>query len=181
MNFYSEDIIYGFIDDPGFENIIDLFYQNIYRLFCKYSEYVISSDYILFLLKDHKNKIAFRCIDTYFNIENCPSILIYHMFCNEKTNEIVYYVLMICTKNKFKKYGYASMLLDDFIQHIKDKHGDDTTKNIKIILSSVESAVTFYETYGFRWTRESLLEHPTLTHYEKYEEGKEYFILELIV
>ena len=86
---------------------------------------------------------------------------------------------MICTKNKFKKFGYASNLLDDFIKYIKDKI--TTFKKIKIVLSSVETAVTFYESYGFRWTRESLTEHDTLMRYERYEEDKEYFILELII
>ena len=85
---------------------------------------------------------------------------------------------MICTKHKFKKFGYASKLFDDFIQHIKDKY---KSKNCKIILSSVETAVTFYESYGFRWTRESLNKHKTLMKYEKYDEEKEYFILELCI
>ena len=54
-------------------------------------------------------------------------------------------------------------------------------KKIKIILSSTEESVLFYESYGFRWTRESLADHPLLMIYEKYEEEKEYFILELLV
>ena len=86
---------------------------------------------------------------------------------------------MICTKPKFKKFGYASKLLDDFIQTIKNKHCADSAFKIKIVLSSVESAVTFYESYGFKWTRESLTNHKTLMLYEKYEEKKEYFMLEL--
>ena len=86
---------------------------------------------------------------------------------------------MICTKPKFKKFGYASKLSDDFIQHIKNKHCADSAFKIKIVLSSVESAVTFYESYGFKWTRESLTNHKTLMLYEKYEEKKEYFMLEL--
>ena len=53
--------------------------------------------------------------------------------------------------------------------------------NTKIVLSSLESAVLFYENYGFRWTRESLDKHPVLMQYEKFEEKKEYFIMEYII
>ena len=81
---------------------------------------------------------------------------------------------MICTKHKFKKHGYASALLDDFIIYLNDKHKRNA---YTIVLSSVESAVTFYESYGFKWTRESLTNYSVLMQYEKYEEDKEYFIL----
>ena len=182
MNFYSEDTINNIIDTEEIENIIpkiDKFREDIVRLFCNYSRHVICPLYIISLLKDETNKIVFRCIDTVFTLENCPSILIYHTYIDKSKNEIIYYILMICTKNKFKKFGYASNLLDDFIKYIKDKI--TTFKKIKIVLSSVETAVTFYESYGFRWTRESLTEHDTLMRYERYEEDKEYFILELII
>jgi predicted GNAT family N-acyltransferase len=74
-------------------------------------------------------------------------------------------------------------MLDDFIRHIKEAHNNSEHKfkDVKVVLSSVETAVTFYETYGFRWTREPLTDHPTLMRYEKYEENKEYFILELSI
>lgn len=184
MNFYSEDIINEIIDTSEIETILPKIrnlYEDIYSLFCNYSHRVICPLYVHTLLEDETNKIVFRCIDMDFTIENCPSILIYHKYYNKRTNELAYYILMICTKPKFKKFGYASKMLDDFIQHIKQKHAQSTQKynNIKIILSSVETAVTFYEKYGFRWTREPLTDHRTLMRYEKYEENKEYFILEL--
>ena len=182
MNFYSEDIINNIIDVEEIENIIpkiEKFREDIVDLFCNYSHHVICPTYIISLLKDDTNKIVFRCIDTEFTIENCPSILIYHTYNDKTKSEIIYYILMICTKNKFKKFGYASNLLDDFIKYIKSKK--TIYKTIKIVLSSVETAVTFYESYGFRWTRESLTEHNTLMRYEKYDENKEYFILEMSI
>ena len=183
MNFYSEDIFNNIIDNSEIEDILPQIanlYEDIYNLFCNYAHQVICPIYIQRLLEDDTNKIAFRCIDMEFTLENCPSILIYHRHYNKATNELIYYILMICTKPKFKKFGYASKLLDDFIQHIKNKHCDSAFK-IKIVLSSVESAVTFYESYGFKWTRESLTAHKTLLLYEKWEEGKEYFMLELVL
>ena len=50
-----------------------------------------------------------------------------------------------------------------------------------MVLSSLETSVIFYENYGFRWTRESLDNHPLLMQYETYEENKEYFIMEYYV
>ena len=185
-NFYSEEMINKLVDDGEIENIIpkiDELYNNIFDLLYMYSHLTISPGYIACLLMDNTNKIVFRCIDTEFRIENCPSILIYRKNYNRQTKEMTYYILMICTKQKFKKFGYASKMLDDFIQYIKNKHVENRSAftNIKIVLSSVETAVTFYESYGFRWTREDLTAHKTLMRYEKYESDKEYFIMELCI
>jgi GNAT superfamily N-acetyltransferase len=183
MNFYSDDIIKEIrnADDPIPK--IEELYTNIARLFYTFSHHVVSPTYVLPLLLDRSNKIAFRCIDMEFNVNNSPSMLIYHKTYYKETNELIFYILMICTRPKFKKYGYASQLLDDFIKFIKSEYQEKHEKyaNIKIALSSLESAVTFYESYGFRWTRESITAHKTLLEYEKYEEDKEYFMLELIV
>ena len=161
---------------------MDKLYEDTFNLLYNYTYNVICPKYIYTLLLDQKNKIAFRCIDTEFRIENCPSILIYHRYYDKKTKELFYYILMICTKPKFKKFGYASKLLDDFIQHIKMKHSQSEIQTpynkIKIALSSVETAVTFYETYGFKWTRALITEHKTLMRYEKYDEDKIYTVME---
>jgi ribosomal protein S18 acetylase RimI-like enzyme len=186
MNFYSDNIINSILETEEDENIIPViasFYEHIFTLFCKYSNKIVSPKYIMNLLADKTNSVAFRCMDTEFNIENCPSILIYRKYHDIEKNEIIYYILMICTKRNFKNLGYASRLLDDFIEHVKEKHKNsrEIYKNIKLVLSSLESAVTFYESYGFKWTRSSLNQHQELMKYEKYEDDKEYFILELNV
>jgi GNAT superfamily N-acetyltransferase len=188
MNFYSDDIINNIIDNDELKFIIpklSSLYEQTFILFCKYTSKVISPKYIFGLLHDRTNKIAFRCIDTEFNIENCPSILIYRLYKNIEKNELTYYILMICTKKSFKNLGYASRLLDDFIIHVKKKHTSDNIKNkyknIKIVLNSLESAVTFYEKYGFKWVIGSLKDHEELMKYEEYEDNKEYFILELSI
>jgi ribosomal protein S18 acetylase RimI-like enzyme len=186
-NFYAEDMVNKMIDNEKIEVLlpkINEFYNNIFSLIYTYSHRSISAEYIAGLLLDDTNKIAFRCINMEFEMENCPSILIYRKYYKKDTNEIIYYMLMICTKQKFKKFGYASKLLDDFIQYIKNKYTE--TKNnyhiIKIVLSSVESAVTFYESYGFKWLRnESITSHKVLMRYEKYEEDKEYYMMELCI
>jgi ribosomal protein S18 acetylase RimI-like enzyme len=179
MNFYSEDIINKIIDSEDIENIldkIDTFYQELQITLSYYSYQHISLNYIKEILKDRKNRIAFRCMDTTFDIKSCPSLFVYVFDKNKETKEITYYILLICTKQKFKNLGYASTLLSDFIQHVKEKNKDYSRK---IILSSIESAVTFYEKYDFKWTREDLSLYPILMEYEKYSDKKEYFILKL--
>jgi hypothetical protein len=182
MNYYSENIVHKIIDNDPAEDIIDnieSLYTKIAELFYKYSHHTICIDYTWSLLRDIKNKVVFRCMDnTHFAIENCPSMMIYNL--KRSPAEITYYILMICTKPRFKSFGYASNLLDDFIKNVREKHAG-SSRPIKIVLSSVETAVTFYETYGFRWTREPITNHPTLMRYEKYDKNKEYFILELCI
>ena len=94
---------------------------------------------------------------------------------------IQYYILLTCTKRIFRNQGYASKLLNGFIERIKQENQNNKNKLIKIILSSIENAVLFYEDYGFKWTRKSIIEYPVLLQYEKYEKKDLYFIMELIV
>ena len=94
-------------------------------------------------------------------------------------NEIRYYVLIACTQRKFRNQGYASKLLDGVVERVKNEISD--ADNVKIILSSVEESVVFYENYGFKWTRESITDHSVLMRFEKYDPKKEYFIMELSI
>ena len=172
MNVYSDDIILdimNYVEKDETEERIDKFYQDAEDMFCYFSYLTLSVDYIRNLFNRPSNKFVFYSMDTDdFYIDNCPCGLIY----TEENN--VYYILMICTRPKFKNMGYASIMLDGFIRDLKLKVGDKG----KIILSSVESAVIFYEKYGFRWTREPIQNYPKLLESERLEENKEYFIME---
>ena len=183
MNFYSEDIINDLIDHSPLEEVFDKvneFKQFLAYILQLYSFHDIHYKYTQFLLADEKVKIAFYCMDFEFSLFNCPTILLYRKHLDKMANEMKYYILLICTKHKFRNQGYASKLLDGFVERVKKENQNrDLNRKVKIILSSVEEAVLFYESYGFRWTRESLEHHPLLMCYEKYEKEKEYFILEL--
>lgn len=181
MNFYSDDIINDIIDHSSLENMmeeLEILKNKIRNLLHNFSGNDIQSNYIDVLLGNERNKIVFYCIDFEFRIDNCPVMMIYRKTRNYK-DEIRYYILMLCTKPKFRNQGYASRLLDGFIEKIKK----DTSTEIKtkIILSSIESAVLFYESYGFKWTIDTLSDHAILMETEKKEEGKEYFIMEWII
>jgi hypothetical protein len=188
MNFYSDDIMNDIIDNQPLDKIIDLiqiFGEDCFNAIARYSYNSIHHKYIYNVLGNMKNIVAFHCLDSEFSINNCPSMLVYRK-CKCKSsdgsqNEIRYYVLIACTKRKFRGQGYASKLIDGMVERIKEENSDNPETTIKIILSSVEESVIFYENYGFKWTRESITDHPMLMRFERYEEKKEYFIMELDV
>jgi ribosomal protein S18 acetylase RimI-like enzyme len=181
MNFYSDDIIKGIIDNEPLENIIDsidYFKAHCDYLVIKYSLHTIGQKYTLNILNETDNNVVFYCLDKEFAMDNCPSIMIYRKM--KVNNEIHYYILFTCTKRTFRGQGYASKLLDGFIDRVKSENANKG-KIVKILLSSLESAVLFYEEYGFRWTKQCLSDYPVLARYEKYEKKKEYFIMEMLI
>jgi len=182
MNFYSDIIMNDIMDNYPLEKVIDSieqFGEECFNAIAKYSYNSIHSKYIYNVLGNTKNVVAFHCIDNEFSLNNCPSMLVYRKCRYE--NEIRYYILIACTKRKFRNQGYASKLLDGLIERIKSENSDNTGNTIKIILSSVEESVIFYESYGFKWTRESITDHSMLMRFERYEPKKEYFIMELVI
>jgi hypothetical protein len=181
MNFYSDTVLNHIVSKCPLEKIDETIHQfelDVKLLFAYLAKNTISLQYIQHLLSDNTNKIVFRCMDTTFSITSCPSAMIYRR--NQTPTSIDYYILLICTKHKYKNMGYATLLLHDFIEHIRKIH-KNTHKQVKIILSSLETAVTYYEKVGFVWTRKELTDYPLLMQYEKYEEDKEYFMMEYVV
>jgi GNAT superfamily N-acetyltransferase len=186
MNFYSDKIINEILDINSQQQLhrIDKFIEESFNTIKQYSSHNINQKYIYNVLTNTKNIITFFCLDNdkeSFAINNCPSILVYHKL--QSPLEIRYYILIACTKRKFRNQGYASKLLDGLIERIKKEIPPPNPPSpiIKIILSSLEESVLFYESYGFKWKNESIKDHPILMDYEKYDEEKEYFIMELIL
>lgn len=181
MNYYSNEIINNIIDTSDLNDIIDTvaeFENDVHMLFVYFAFEKINLDYIHNLLEDKANQIAFRCIDnSAFNIRNCPSAMVYRRY--KKGTTYIYYILMICTKQSFKKLGYASAMLDDFIGRIREQNKEGVGH--KIVLSSVDTAVSYYEKYGFKITGDILDDHPILCRYEIPEYEKPPCIMELII
>jgi GNAT superfamily N-acetyltransferase len=186
MNFYSDVILNDIIDNYPMDTLIDSiekFGEGCFNKIARYSYNNIHHKYIYNVLGNTKNVVAFHCIDNEFNINNCPSILVYRKH-RVNDHEIRYYILIACTQRKFRNQGYASKLIDGLVERIKNENRDNlqnTENTIKIILSSVEESVVFYETYGFKWTRQPITEHEMLTRYERYDPKKEYFIMEYTI
>ena len=178
MIFYSDQIINDTIYIEPIDNIlesIEYFRISYVYYILKHSIRSISHLYTTNILDDTTNVIAFYCMDTQFSIENCPSVVIYRK-CNH-VNEIVYYILLACTKNSFRGNGYASILLHGLQKRI---HAENlyTKKTVKLVTSSVEKSIDFYEKNGFVLTGESISEYPELMKYEKYEDGKKSYVME---
>jgi hypothetical protein len=74
--------------------------------------------------------------------------------------------------------GYATMLLDGFIESVKSCNASDQ-KGSKIILSSVDEAVSYYQCRGFVAVDDSLENYPELMRFEKFEKDKMYTVMEI--
>jgi len=183
MNYYSDEIINDMIDSTDISELADnihTFREEIHMLFIYFTFPKINLDYINCILEDEKNKIVFRSIDNnHFDIRNCPSAMIYTKKIDIHKKECVYYILMICTKSNFKRFGYASSMLDDFIKKIQINKKDGFTT--KIILNSLENAVSYYEKYGFIDTMDTLFDHPVLLRYEKPSDDEPMYIMQFSV
>jgi hypothetical protein len=114
----------------------------------------INPIYVIRIVQDTKNKIIFSCIDEKFNLKNVTSILVYHKTkpsnktkLLENIKPIKYYVLVLGTHERFRKFGYGKIIIDEFVQWIKQT--DNSVLSKKILLKSLESSLKFYQEYGF--------------------------------
>ena len=183
MIFYSDKIIDEIIDDNELDEIIDKtdnFKNEIEMIFTYFAYPKISLDYIQNLLKFESNKVAFYCMDDTFDIRNCPSCMIYSKQNKKGSNEIIYYIMMICTQKKFKNMGYATALINGFLDRVKQE-SYSSSKKTKIVLSSVDEVVSYYQKYGFEVVDYTLENYPYLMYFEKYDDTKLYTIMELNV
>jgi hypothetical protein len=183
MIFFGKDIINKIIDTAEIEELyekVEQFREDVDMIFTYFAYHKIDIKYIQNLLEYKTNQTAFYCMDTDFNMRSCPSCMIYSKQNKKYSDTIFYYIMMICTQRRFKKLGYASMLLDGFIERVRDET-KTSTKSVKIVLSSVDEVVSYYQRYGFEVVDSTLESHPYLMRFEKYEQDKLYTVMELIV
>ena len=186
MNFYATEIRNRMIDDTPIPEIIDrldLFDKQIKTMFKSYSRHIIYGGYIDHILS-FDVEIVFYSLSNVFDIDNCPSIMVYKKKYDSVSNSITYYILMICTKRKYRHMGYGTKIMDEFIRKIRESGGEGGigTCHKRIVLSSVYDSVLFYENYGFVWKRnDTFRDHPELIKYEGNKENQESFIMEYVV
>jgi predicted GNAT family N-acyltransferase len=131
----------------------------------------VSNIYSLFV---GDNRIVLYSIDNSTNnIENCPCGLIYKV--EKKEDELTVYILYIATHYKCRKTGYASIFINEFIDFIKKRYSRKN-KNISIVLDALETAVTFYEHFGFKWTTTEK-KYDEIFHVEETKHEIEHFIM----
>ena len=105
----------------------------------------INQIYLTNVLSNNKTKIILSCIDNKFDLNNITSILIYHK--TKLLHLTKFYILALGTHERFRKFGYGKIILDEFVQWIKQTNKSVGQK--KIILKSLETSMGFYNTYGF--------------------------------
>jgi len=154
------------IFETQFYQFID--YNALYRMFCNMA-HSINPQYIQDVFADDKCHVILYTIDSFVDLNNCPCALIYQK--EKEGDELNVYIMLIATSYKFRKYGYASLLITEFIEYIKTKYLEKYT-HINIILDSVEEVVSFYERIGFQWTAD-----PKYQDKFKYDQSENYSII----
>jgi ribosomal protein S18 acetylase RimI-like enzyme len=181
MIFYSDIIINNIIDNGELDTIaeeVDQFKKDIEMIFTYFTYPIISLDYIQNLLKFESNKIAFYCLEDKFVIRSCLSCMIYSKQNKKNSDTILYYIMVISTDKDFRGQGYATKLLNGFVERVKEET-KVSTKKVKIVLSSVDEVVSYYQKYGFEVVDCSFDNYPYFRYFEKYDEEKIYTVMEL--
>jgi len=154
----------------------DKFVQDVIT---RHSSDTVSSSYTDYLFSNDNIFHAFLCKDKNFHPKKSLCALTYVEHWDEEKGEQHYYILLFCTAKRQRGKGYGSTLLTKFIEQVREETRGSNIPT-KIMLSSLESAVEFYEKYGFRWIYPIVEdEHEALLRYEHCYPGKEHFIMEL--
>ena len=142
------------------ENNSKNIYYEVFDLFCGFGSHV-NIDYIRELFMNTDNQFVLYNIDNDtkdVEIKNCPCGIIYQTI--QKEEDLNIYIMLMGTKYKFRNYGYATLLLKEWIESIQNQYSNNPCyQNVTIFLESIEKAVTFYEHIGFKWIIEDLSKH----------------------
>jgi hypothetical protein len=172
MLYYSNNILNEIIDSSNDENLLDnisQFNSDIDMIFTYFAYPDISLDYIKTLLKYKTNKCAFWCENDEFNIRKCTSCMIYA----EQKKHV--YIMLVCTHKDFKNKGYATKMMNQFINDMRKK------EKTSIILSSVENTVSYYQKLEFEAIDDNLDDYPYLKKFEVCSDDKFTTIMEKIL
>jgi len=183
MIFYSDKIEANIIDNNDVSviaDMIDQFREDVNMLFTYFAFSIVGLDYIQNLLNHSSNKVVFYCTEDEFVIRKCMSAMIYSKQTRNTGGCIIYYIMMICTQPEYKNMGFGKALLDSFVEQVR-KETQNANVPVKIILSSLDHVVSYYQKYGFEVVDCSMENYPYLRRFEKYDETKIYTIMELVV
>ena len=181
MIFFSEDIKNKIVDTTPLDEIMDRleeFKNDVQMIFTYFNYGSIGIDYIENLLKYESNKMAFYCTDDTFVIRSCPSCMIYSKQNKKNSDTIMYYIMVISTDKDFRGQGYATKLLNGFVEKVKEET-NLSPKKVKIVLSSIDEVVSYYQKYGFEAVDCSFENYPYFKYFEKFDEEKIYTVMEL--
>jgi ribosomal protein S18 acetylase RimI-like enzyme len=181
MIFFSENIKNKIVDATPLDEIMDKlaeFSNDVEMIFTYFNYGAIGIDYIQNLLKYETNKTAFYCNEDTFVIRSCPSCMIYSKQNKKNSDTILYYIMVISTDKEFRGQGYATKLLNGFVEKVKEETLT-SPKKVKIVLSSLDEVVSYYQKYGFEVVDCSFENYPYFRCFEKFDEEKIYTVMEL--
>ena len=181
MIFFSENIKNKIVDTTPLDEIMDKlaeFSNDVEMIFTYFNYGAIGIDYIQNLLKYETNKTAFYCNEDTFVIRSCPSCMIYSKQNKKNSDAILYYIMVISTDKEFRGQGYATKLLNGFVEKVKEETLT-SPKKVKIVLSSLDEVVSYYQKYGFEVVDCSFENYPYFRCFEKFDEEKIYTVMEL--
>ena len=181
MIFFSDDIQNKIVDTAPLDEIMDRLedFKNDNQMIFTYFNYgSIGIDYIENLLKYESNKAVFYCTEDTFVIRSCPSCMIYSKQNKKNSDTIMYYIMVISTDKEFRGQGYATKLLNGFVEKLKEET-KMSPKKVKIVLSSLDEVVSYYQKYGFEAVDCSFENYPYFKCFEKFDEEKIYTVMEL--
>ena len=181
MIFFSEDIKNKIVDITPLDEIMDKLEElknDVQMIFTYFNYGSIGIDYIENLLKYESNKTAFYCTEENFVIRSCPSCMIYSRQNKKNSDTIMYYIMVISTDKEFRGQGYATKLLNGFVEKVKEET-KTSPKKVKIVLSSIDEVVSYYQKYGFEAVDCSFENYPYFKYFEKFDEEKIYTVMEL--
>jgi ribosomal protein S18 acetylase RimI-like enzyme len=157
---------------------LEQFKEDVEMIFTYFNYGSIAIDYIENLLKYESNKTAFYCLEDNFVVRSCPSCMIYSKQNKKNSDTIIYYLMVISTDKEFRGQGYATKLLNGFVERVKEET-INSKKKVKIVLSSLDEVVSYYQKYGFEAADFSFDNYPYLKCFEKYDDEKIYTVMEL--
>lgn len=118
----------------------------------------INNNYIRNIVMTKDSEIIFYTTGGKFKLDNIVGIIIYI-----KTN-INIYLMLFAIHKKYKKYGYGTIMMNEFIESFKN------TKLKKIITHPIYNIDKFYECVGFKFIDKPFL-YKKLFKYEEYEKN----------
>jgi len=115
-----------------------------------------------------------------FSIRSCVSCMIYSKQNKKNSDTIFYYIMLISTEPECRGKGYATALLDGFISRVREET-KQSTKKVKIVLSSLDEVVSYYQMYGFEVVDCSFDNYPFFKLFEKHDPDKMCTIMEFSI
>lgn len=146
------------------------------NIICKLlkSDYLdnINENFIDNIFSNNKIKIIFYSNDNKFSMKNNIGIAVYHIIKN--INEIKFYLLLFGINKKYRKLGYGTEFMNQFIDYCKLINFQRCKR---IILHSLISSQKFYNSLGFTEIIDDKHKYRKLFQYEEY--NKNTIILQL--